>query len=155
MFSFAKSKQVVDVYPYVRRLCDLSAPNLAVSERRSEDRHIRAIPALLVPWKDGRPLVNNSVIGLTSDIADRGVGLILHEPFRAESVVVGYWAASDDMLEPWYFLGSICHEQALGGGYRSVGVEFAEFANADYTDELLPLRPLAAKLLPPAEATVE
>ena len=29
MFTFAKHKKTVDLYPYIRRICDLTTPNLA------------------------------------------------------------------------------------------------------------------------------
>ncbi len=151
MFSFSKRKKVVDLCPRIRRLCDLTSPNLSTTlSGRSENRYNRAIPTLLGPWQEDHPVVDESTIGLTSDIADRGVCLVLNQPFLAESVVVGYWISSDAMSEPWYFLGNICRNQPMGGGFWAVGIELTEFANTNHAKELVALKPLAAKLSAPA-----
>ena len=84
-------------------------------------------------------------------MADRGVGLTLSQPFRADAVVVGYWVSRDVMCEPWFFIGNICRNQAIGGGFWAVGIELAEFANSDYVETLAVLKPLAAKLLSPVD----
>lgn len=153
MFSFSKRKKVVDLCPRIRRLCDLTSPNLSTTlSGRSENRYNRAIPTLLGPWQEDHPVVDESTIGLTSDIADRGVCLVLNQPFLAESVVVGYWVSLEAMSEPWYFLGNICRNQPVGGGFWAVGIELAEFANANHVEELAALTPLAAKLLAPADS---
>jgi len=156
MFSFSKRKKTVDLNPYIRRLCDLTTPNLATtSEGRSENRYNRCIPTLLSPWQDDRPLVDECTIGLTSDMADCGVGLVLNQPFRAEAAVVGYWIPCDTMCEPWFFLGNIRRNQAIGGGFWAVGIELTEFANPNHVETLSVLKPLSAKLRLPADtATV-
>ena len=152
MFSFGERKKTVDIQPYIRRLCDLTTPNLATTfEGRSENRYNRTIPTLLSPWKDDRPLGDECIIGLTSDVADRGVRLVLNQPFRADAVVVGYWISSDAMSEPYFFLGNIRRNQAIGGGFWAVGIELTEFANTNYNETLAVLEPLAAKLLSPVE----
>ena len=95
MFSFLERKKVVDLYPYIRRLCDLTSPNLGNTfvAGRTENRYNRTIPTVLSPWEDEQAIVDESIVGLTSDVADRGVSLVFHQPFRAESVVVGYWVS--------------------------------------------------------------
>ena len=153
MFSFTKRKKTVDLNPYIRRLCDLTTPNLATEiEGRSENRYNRCIPTLVSPWQNDRPLVDECAIGLTSDMADRGVSLVLNQPFRADTVVVGYWIACDAMCEPWFFIGDIRRNQAIGGGFWAVGIELAEFANSDHVESLAELKPLAAKLRSPVDA---
>jgi len=152
MFSFAKRKKTVDLNPYIRRLCDLTTPNLTTAiEGRSENRYNRRIPTLISPWQDDRPLVDECVIGLTTDMADRGVCLVLNQPFHADAVVVGYWISRDAMCEPWFFVGDIRRNQAIGGGFWAVGIELAEFANPNYVETLAVLKPLTAKLRSPAD----
>ena len=156
MFSFAKRKKTVDLNPYIRRICDLTTPNLTtVIKGRSENRYNRSIPTLLSPWQDDRPLVDECAIGLTSNMADCGVCMVLTQPFRADAVVVGYWIPCDTMCEPWFFLGNIRRNQAIGGGFWAVGIELTEFANPNYVETLSVLKPLTAKLRLPADvATV-
>jgi len=106
---------------------------------------------LLSPWQEDRPLGDECIIGLTSDAADRGVAVVLNQPFRADAVVVGYWISPDAMSEPYFFLGNITRNQAIGGGFWAVGIEITEFANTNYNETLAVLKPLAAKLLSPVE----
>lgn len=151
MFSFAQRKKVVDLCPRIRRLCDLTAPNRTTPflQGRTENRYNRTIPTLLGPWQDNQATADECAVGLTCDISDRGVGLVFSQPFRADSVVVGYWVSSDVMAEPWFFLGNICHNDPIGGGFWKVGIELCEFANANHADSLAALKPLAARLLSP------
>jgi hypothetical protein len=150
MFSFANHKKTVDVYPHIRLICDLTTPNLAsMPAGRSEDRFNRTIPTLLCPWENDLPLVDECAICLTSDVADRGVRIVLTQPFRAETVAVGYWIGSDQMREPSFFLGEVRRNQPIGGGFWTVGVELTEFANTDHRDALADLRESASKLLSP------
>ncbi len=155
MFSLAKSKKMVDIQPYIRRLCDLSAPNLYTAvelEGRCENRYDRAIPTLLGPWQDDHPLEDACVFGLTNNIADRGIGLILNQPFRASEVVIGYWLPSREvMCEPRFFLGTLQHNQPIGGGFWTVGVELTEYANPNQIESIEVLKPLAAKLRSPID----
>ena len=158
MFSFSKRskrKKTDDLYPYIRRICDITTPGHTTTMKgRSENRYNRRIPTLLSPWQDDRPLVDECSTGLTCDMADRGIGLVLNQPFCADSVVVGYWISCDEMSEPWFFIGNIRHNQAIGGGFWAVGIELTEFANPNYIETLSVLKPLAENLLSPAECTV-
>ncbi len=150
MFSFANHKKIVDLYPYIRQICDLTTPNLATMfAGRSEDRFNRTIPTLLCPWEDDRPVVDECAICLTSDLADRGVRLVLTQPFRAETVAVGYWIDAEHMCEPWFFLGEVRRNQPIGGGFWAVGIELTEFANTVHREAFADLRASAAKLLAP------
>ena len=150
MFSFAYHKKTVDLYPYIRQICDLTTPNLATMVAgRSEDRFNRTIPTLLCPWENDRPVVDECAICLTSDLADRGIRLVLAQPFRAERVAVGYWIGSNQMREPWFFLGDVRRNQPIGGGFWAVGIELTEYANTDHQEAFADLRETAAKLLSP------
>lgn len=157
MFSFTKRKKVVDLQPYIRRLCNLTAPNLSSGLveglERTENRYNRTIPTLLVPWKDERPMASEYVVGLTCDVADNGIGLVFNQPYRDERVVVGYWVSSEMMPEPWFFVGNIQRNQAIGGGFWKLGIELTDFANTNHGESLAVLKPLAKKLLSPTRST--
>lgn len=151
MFSFTKRKKSVDLTPFVRRICDLTTPNMTTSPElvRVENRYNRAIPTLLVPCVGGRPLVDDHVVGITKDFADHGVGLVLNESFESNELLLGFWLDSDEMSEPWYFHGSARRCSAVGGGFWALGVELEEFANPTLGSSLELLHPLASRLLPP------
>lgn len=148
MFSFGANKKTVDLYPYIRRICDLTTPNLSTGER-AENRLNRAIPTLICPWEKNQVLLEECSICLTSDLADGGVGLMMTEPFHAPQAVVGYWIANSEMSEPWYFVGDLRHVQPVGGGFWSVGIALSEYANKRHQRALAPLQHAALQLLPP------
>jgi hypothetical protein len=154
MFSFTKSKKTVELSPYVRRICDLTTPNNTSSPEldRVENRYNRSIPTLIVPWDANRPIVDGLVIGITRDIADHGIGLVLSEPFQADDVLLGFWVDAAQMSDPWFFLGKTRRCSAVGGGFWTLGVELIEFANARFAKEVELLRPTASKLLPPSDS---
>ena len=149
MFAFSRRKSTIDLYPHIRRICDLTTPNLATKDTgRSEDRFNRTIPTLMCPWEDGHPLLADLTVCLTSDLGDRGVGLVLTEPCHAESVLIGYWIGSSKMCEPSFFLGEVQRNQPIGGGFWILGIELTEFANTCHRDVLTGVREFASKLLP-------
>lgn len=157
MFSFAMRKKVVDMQPYLRRICDLTAPNNAAAAGlpRTENRYNRAIPVLLCPWEDHRPVTDRSAIAVTRDLSDRGVGVILTHPLDATEMAIGFYLASDTMQEPWFFRGLVTRCEPMGGGFWLLGLELVECMNENWSDELQPLFARAQKLLPPVDAPEE
>jgi hypothetical protein len=143
-------KPVTDLYPFIRRICDLTTPNLTTKSisGRSENRYNRTIPTLITPWHRNKPAVERSAICITCDLADRGVGLVLCQPCKLKEVVLGYWLRTDRMPEPWFFLGEVKRNQDIGGGFWTMGVELVEFANSERKRQIRPLRDIAGRLLP-------
>ena len=131
MISPSDQKPVTELYPYIRRICDLTTPNLMTQtiSGRSENRYNRAIPTLLSPWKRDQPVVEGSTICLTCDLSDRGVGLVLSKPSNFEKVLIGYWIPSTNMPEPWFFIGEVKRTHAMGGGFWALGVELTELSS--------------------------
>ena len=153
MFSFRERKKALDFQPYVRQLCDLTAPNLPRAEgelERTENRYNRSVPTILGPWQDERPIMDECLIAITSDMSDHGFGLLLTQPFRAEKLVVGYWTSRKRMPRPWFFVGDLRRNRYIGGGFWKIGIQLTEFANTNHWAKLAELEPLAEKLLPPA-----
>lgn len=151
MFFSSDNKGLVELKRYLRRVTDLTTPNRASAPNcaRTEDRYNRAIPTLLSPWEGNRVDRSRCAMVLTRDISDRGVGLIAHHPFPAREVVLAYWLSIDDAHEPWFFQGTVQRQDAIGGGFWTIGVELAEFMNERRRHEMEPLLPLAHKLRPP------
>ena len=153
MYLFAKRNRSAELFPYVRRICDLTTPNLPQvdSVGRSENRLNRAIPTLLCPWERNRPVADESSICLTCDMSDRGARLMLNQPIDVEEIVLGYWIQDVDMPEPWFFLADVRRCQPAGGGFWSLGVELTYPAHDRYRDRLVDLKKLAAHLIPPLD----
>jgi len=151
MFSFTARKKTVDVQRHIRRMIDLTIPNRgnSASTDRLGNRHNRAIPVIVCPWKNGKPVSSECIIAITKDVCDNGVGVILNEPSTVEDVVVGFLVYETTAAEPWFFRGKAEHTQAVGGGFWLLGIALTEFMNEDWQAELAPLLPFAQQLLPP------
>jgi hypothetical protein len=151
MFFSATRNHVVDLQRYMRRMIDATTPdrNVPLDETRSDSRYNRAIPTLLCPWEDGNPVVPQSVVAITKNIADRGISAILNRRFTAPKLVVGFCTAEATNGEPWFLLGEARHEDAIGGSFWLLGIELTEFMNEEWRAELAPLLPAARQLLPP------
>jgi hypothetical protein len=149
MFSFTARKKVADVQPLIRRIIDLTTPNCGRMEQgnRYENRHNRCVPVLLSPWRDDQPVISTSVLAITKDFSDRGVGIIVNEPVDALEVALGFYLEKD-MSEPWYFLGSRHSLVPIGGNFWLLGIELTEFINESHQQALAALAPLAERLRP-------
>jgi len=156
VFSFNRRKQSLEFQRLLGRLRDATLPNhLSQGEpQRRDDRFNRAIPTLLCPWEHDAPVVAEATFGLTRDIADHGVGLVMHQPLRVAHVVLGYWTDTDDASQPWFFVGESRRNVAIGGGFWTLGIELLEYANGRYAAQLQELLPMARKLLPAVEVPV-
>lgn len=154
MFSFAVRKKKTDTVRYVRRLSDLTTPNMGTMGElsREENRYNRTLPALLCPWEREQAVVEECAFVLTRDLSDHGIGLTLNAPFTAEDALLGFWLPSDEMSEPWFFVSRTRRLTPMGGGFWSLGVELVEFANPNYGEQLEILKPVALHLLPHGRA---
>jgi hypothetical protein len=148
MFSFDSRKRMYEIRTFVRQFVDLTSPNMPPrgGECRAEDRSNRAIPALLAPWEDGRPVVDESTYALTKDFSDRGLSLVLHQPFKSLQVVVGLWLESGR-----FALGDVRQNVPLGGGFWQLGVELVDLLDPAEFPEVQSLVPLTARLVPRAK----
>lgn len=145
MFSFDTQKRLGEVRNLVRQLVDVTSPNAPPleGESRSEDRSNRALPALLTPWEDGCPVTDESTYALTKDFSDRGLALMLPQPFKCDQVVVGLWLGS-----PRFALGEVRQNVPLGGGFWQLGVELTDLLDPAESPQIQPLVAFAARLIP-------
>jgi len=151
MFSFDTRKRLIEVQGFVRKLVDLTSPNLPPleGESRAETRSNRALPALLTPWENGQPVVDESTYALTKDFSNRGLSLVLHQPVKSVEVVVGL-----SLESPRFALGEVRQNVPLGGGFWQLGVELTDVLDSAEFPQLESLVPLAARLVPRAKAHV-
>jgi hypothetical protein len=147
MFSFDTRKRLGEVRGFLRQVVDLTSPNLPPLEgdMRSESRSNRALPALLAPWEHSRAVVDESTYALTKDISDRGLSLVLHQPFKSVEVVVGVWLSS-----PRFVLGEVRQNAPIGGGFWQLGVELTDVLDPVAYPQIRNLEALAARLVPDA-----
>jgi hypothetical protein len=149
MFSFQTGKKLNEIRGFIRQLVDLTSPNLPPlgGDSRAESRSNRALPALLVPWENRRPVVDESTYALTRNLSDHGLALVLQQPFRSDQVVVGLW-----LQRPRFALGGVRQNAPLGGGFWQLGVELTELLDPAELPQMEPLVPLCARLVPPLKA---
>lgn len=149
MFSFDTRKRLGEVRDFVRQLVDLTCPNLPPldGDSRAESRSNRALPALLAPWEHAQPVLDESTYAFTKDISDRGLSLVLSQPFKSFEVVVGLWLEG-----PRFVLGEIRQNVALGGGFWQIGVELTALPDPDEYPQIQNLMPLASRLVPAGRA---
>ena len=91
-------------------------------------------------------------MAISKDLSDRGVGLILAEPFDAAEVVLGFCHQETSANQPWFFLGVRRTSVPIGGGFWVCGIELTEFMDESYHRQLEPLYPLAEMLRPPSSS---
>lgn len=140
MFSFRKRSTQVEVHRLIRRLIDSSCPNMppASGNVRWEDRSNRTIPVLLVPMADGEPQLHEAVTAVTKNLSGQGLALVLHGPFWAEGVLIGFWHDG----EPEFVRGEIRQNVPLGGSFWQLGIELVErlaVAELHHAEELVHL----------------
>jgi len=149
MFSFDTRKRLGEVRGFLRQLVDLNSPNLPPLEGNSrlQTRSNRALPALLAPWEHAQPVVDESTYAFTKDVSDRGLSLVLGQPFKSFEVVVGLWLDS-----PRFVLGEVRQNVPLGGGFWQIGVELTDLLDSVQHPQIQSLMALASRLVPSAKA---
>ena len=152
MFDFKRNTKRIEVQSYLRRLADLTIPNVSTSEAcsRAEQRVNRTLVAAVVSWNNGAPSIDEASFGTTKDISGEGLSLVLPHPYHEKSVLVGFWPwltnAPEPEDEPAFFLAEIRQCQNIGGDYWQLGVMLQE--RLQHAETLNALKPLAQRLLP-------
>ncbi len=154
MFSFTRRKKRLELQTLLTRLVDLTTPNLTHfnEEDRIAKRYIRVLPVLLAPWEDERPVVAEATTALTKDLSERGVALILNQPFRADELLVGFLVPPMDTtgkdMDALFAKGHLRQCIPLGGGYWQLGIELIDFIDEAQTPAIAEIMPLLESLAP-------
>ena len=133
---FERRKKQQEVWSAVRRIIDTSAPNMApyTGDSRAQDRCNRCLPAIVVPLDaEGTP-TGGQLFGISRDVCDNGIGLVVHESLDAELVLCGFWVG-----QPLLFLGNVRRITPYGGCFWLVGIELTDVLCASEAERLAPL----------------
>ena len=143
---FRSRDKQFEIHRVIRRLINASTPNRIPlqGESRWELRSNRTMPVLLVAYDHNELSAGELAYALTKNLSSQGLALVLHQPFRAEQVVVGMWSNE----EAHFVSGTVRQSIPLGGGFWQIGVETTELLSAGQTPELTRLLPWAARLDP-------
>jgi hypothetical protein len=141
---FQSRDKHLEVHRVIRRLINASTPNRIPlrGESRWELRSNRTMPVLLVPYDDNELSVGELAYALTKNLSGQGLALVLHQPLRAEQVVIGIWSGG----EAHFVSAAVRQSIALGGGFWQIGVEAVEMLSTARSPELTRLLPWAARL---------
>jgi hypothetical protein len=150
MYSFETRHKSTAVQSRIRRLLDLTIPNISHELRteRTEDRYNRLIPALLCAWERDQPVADSYAFVVTKDISSEGVGLVLSQPYRADEVLVAFCLPDGVAEEPWFFRGRAQSLRKVGAGFWTLGVQFIEYAGSGYSGKFATLSSLVDQLRP-------
>jgi hypothetical protein len=135
-----------EIHRVIRRLINASTPNRMPleGESRWELRSNRTMPVLLVPYDHNELSVGELAYALTKNLSSQGLALVLHQPFRAEQLVVCIWSNE----QAHFVAAKVRQSVPLGGGFWQIGVEASELLSPVQFPDLTRLLPWAARLDP-------
>src|ERR671924_2424146 len=111
MFFSKGRKQRRDMENYLRRVSDVTNPNSAPEEenRRAENRFSRIFPVLIAPWENDTAVLAQCTYGLTKDLSEHGMAIVITRPFKKTDVVIGTWPTNELLTasssKPGFILG--------------------------------------------------
>lgn len=152
MYSFNRGKKRIELQTCMRRVADLTSPNLAPlsGDYRLEGRYNRSLPVLIVPYVEANLQTEEASFAVSKDICDHGLSLLSCQPYPLEEVIVGMCLSGphldEEQAEPFFVLGHIRQSSEIGGGYWQVGIELAEIVKSRSIASAL--TPIALRLLP-------
>ena len=131
MFSFLRENKI-DATPYMRRIIDLTTPNLqAPNEAREKRRYNRALATCLCPWSDGSLDIKKISIGITKDLSDNGVCVLTTSRFGSAEVLLTFLVECEFKHGLSFFLATIEREHRLGG-FVEYGLSISEYLNDNH-----------------------
>jgi hypothetical protein len=136
MFAFRSERKRIALQALVRRVSDLTMPNLAPpgDNPRLEIRRNRCFPALVVPYPGKRLLVADAAVALTRDIVDQGMSLVVPRAVEVEDVIVAFWLYGPHVEpgkpEQYLLHAQRRHCEELGGDFWLLGLKLIELVSA-------------------------
>ena len=139
MASFNRRKKQIRMWSTIGHIIDLTNPSLFNLDPNARifNRSNRSIPVVIAPWEGGEPVTEDATTGITKDICEQGVGVILPQPFKTDQVLVGFWPPASHRMagknRPTFVVGSLRHNVQIGGGFWQLGIQFTELADQTET----------------------
>jgi hypothetical protein len=124
---FKERQKKQEVWRCIRRISDQdTASRLQLDEDcRDNSRKTVCLPMLIQAHEGDELLTENPMLGVTKNLADDGVSVIVRQPLNELQVVCGLWNEY-----PLFILGQVVHSDYLGGGYWDTGIQFSELLSA-------------------------
>ena len=122
-------KQNNNAAPFIRKIIDLTTPNLTMSnDMRHSRRYNRCLPVVFSPWSNKGHDPEQIGIGVTSDMSDEGFAIITQADMIYRELVVAFYL-DGEMDVPWYFHSTVRTNRSLIPSFDLVGLEIIEFLN--------------------------
>jgi hypothetical protein len=150
MFKVFKKPEVADFTPIMRRLVDVTTPNVSmVEEMRMERRYNRTLPVMVAPSVKGRPDGNALSHAVSHDFSDRGLAIISSTPLSGEEFFVSVWPMSKAFDEPLHLKCALCSCHPISTVFWSCGFSVLEIMNLHQRTVVASLDAIARKTLRP------
>ena len=138
MFFSKVRKRRREMENYLRRISDMTNPNSAKVDdnRRGESRFSRIFPVLIAPWENDAAALAQCTFGLTRDMSEHGMSVVITRPFRKTEVVVGIWPTNELLTasssKPGFILGTVRQEVEIGAAFYQLGVQLNELLGEEH-----------------------
>ncbi|MFT5302350.1 MAG: hypothetical protein ACI87E_001304 [Mariniblastus sp.] len=134
MYSFLKSKPIVDAAPRIRRIIDLTTPNMpTVNDGRNARRYNRSISVVIADWDPEKgPDLSRLGFGFTIDLSDTGFALLTQFVPQTPDNIVGFYLPHTEIGEPSYFHVEFIGYSQKVQGFKRISYRVKEFLNENH-----------------------
>jgi len=127
---FSRKKQI-GVQKFILKTVNNNCPELkSLLEGPRRDKRVNlTLVVLVVPYVDGKLLINDAFHTVTKEFSATGVGIVLDKQLSLDEVVLGFrWGQ-----EMTYLHAKAKHLSPMGAGFYQLGLELTEVVpNSDY-----------------------
>jgi len=140
LFNSGRKKQMAAQRLLVRIMNQQHQANtVRMQDSRQEQRSNATVPVMVVPYVDGRPVVDDAFPATTKDLSAVGIGIVARQAMPAEEVLIGFRADNDDD-DVFFIRAKVKHQERISPDFYQAGLSTIEVLRAsDY--------PLLATLL--------
>lgn len=138
MFFNTKEKKRRDVGNLLTKILNHNCAEVCsmVDGPRNEDRINLTRAVRVIPYVDGRLMMNASFATVTKELSTSGIAVVLKYPVGFDEAIVGVnWEGTMTFI-----LSHVRHQDPLGAGMWHLGLEFVELFPIDGHPELREVR---------------
>jgi hypothetical protein len=123
MFGLFSTKKKNDCSVKLRRLIDRTANwRIPEVETREAERCKRTMPIFLTPWRDKKTTAQEMETGISVDLSDHGLRVLLLRQPKATSYLVSIINMEDGSPEIYSFVADVCSCEKFAPGIASLGL---------------------------------
>ena len=138
----------------IRKIAEVTNPTTDESKDRAESRIQRILPVLVTPVAAGQIQLDRSTFGLTKDLSEHGMALVVSRHLELGDAIIGLWPTSEFVSaatsNPVFFRGALRSQNDMGAAYVRVGAHLDSVMD-EIDPEFETLSERAKCLLPPEQ----